>query len=329
MFTHPTCLIAFVVLCALLAKPAASQSVDAYSFRGHVEPLVEGSPTDFLPLAVGNQWTYEHVYSNGAYIEPFYYYHESDHMRSAMQAILEIPGYPLYEENIEPPLDLAYNHPGRELTIKITHTETIADHEYFVFSRPEYAWPPVPNLFLAGQKVRFSAEGTLLVRWQEQDVPLYRLPQPTVWDGNQPFNYTLGAYPLLYDGNSPTSLRIYRDFWDTEVLPEDGHPDYLLNLSATMGPGFVACFQVSATHEEYVYGSIDLGRLYFLTDYGLAFYTLFYLGNLGPGTFMNALRPVSAVIDGEEIAHPHVILPIETPVQPSSWGRVKALGRRP
>ena len=40
-----------------------------------------------------------------------------------------------------------------EFTIEITHTEMIEGQEYFVFSDIEYDWPPVPNLFLADQKV--------------------------------------------------------------------------------------------------------------------------------------------------------------------------------
>lgn len=50
-----------LVLCVLLAPPADAQDEDVFA----------GSPMDFLPLEVGNQWTYEHGYFNRFYE----YYH--------------------------------------------------------------------------------------------------------------------------------------------------------------------------------------------------------------------------------------------------------------
>ena len=45
--------------------------------------------------------------------------------------------------------------------------------EYYVFSDADYAWPPLPELFWGGKKVRLSAEGFLVFRWDGQDVPVY------------------------------------------------------------------------------------------------------------------------------------------------------------
>ena len=83
----------------------------------------------------------------------------------------------------------------------------IEGQEYFVFSDVEYDWPPVPNLFLAGQKVRFSDKGTLLFRWQGQDIPLYAFRDP---DCCSP------EYPVLQNENLPVKQSIDAFFFSRE-----------------------------------------------------------------------------------------------------------------
>ena len=222
MVSQLTRLIGPLVLCALLAPPADGQ--DEGSF--------EGKPTDFLPLQVGNQWTYTHFYVNGIYgaYETFFrdpfdlkYLEYFDPLELlAERLIMEIPGYPFYPPFVDllrPSADL--DSPGqRELTIEITHTETIEGHEYFVFSDPPYDWPPVPTLCLAGQKVRFSDEGVLLVRQPEQDIPLYDFTPPYGYDFAQADKvYPTPAYPVLYDAHDPVrlSLKVFRFSWDARL----------------------------------------------------------------------------------------------------------------
>ena len=166
MVTQLTRFVGLLVLCALLAPPAGAQDA------GRV------NPTDFLPLEVGNQWTYTHYYSNEfyvVYIPDVYgiWAEPSSPIRKVVQALFGLPGFPYYPDERDEvgsydfdELNAYQNPPPRELTFEITHTEIIEGHEYFVFGTVPYDWPPVPNFFLAGQKVRFSDEGTLLIRWR-------------------------------------------------------------------------------------------------------------------------------------------------------------------
>lgn len=50
---------------------------------------IEVNPSDFVPLAVGNRWTYEHFYYNGSY--PMGDWGEDG---PGWLKLLEIPGYP-------------------------------------------------------------------------------------------------------------------------------------------------------------------------------------------------------------------------------------------
>ncbi len=95
---------------------------------------LELDPHDYVPLAVGNRWTYEHHYANDTYPGT-----ESEYLKA-----FEIPGYPHGRDNPVPPESLT--HVERMLTIEITHTEMIDGFEYYVFSDADYAWPPLPEL---------------------------------------------------------------------------------------------------------------------------------------------------------------------------------------
>ena len=87
-----------------------------------------------LPLAVGNSWRYLHDYLNFETGDDFY-------------------------------ID--------DVTIRITHTEDIEGHTYYVFSPMPYEHPPVLSFFPAGQKVRFDGD-TLVFLGREGDIPLYQ-----------------------------------------------------------------------------------------------------------------------------------------------------------
>lgn len=298
------------------------------------EGVFEGRPTDFLPLQVGNQWTYEQHYLN-----PYYNRYEivGEVVRETddwtwggkeqfdllspnwtrIRAAWEIPGYPLtarYEPE-SPLFDLLDT--VRELTIEITHTETIEGHEYFVFSEP-YDWPPVPAVCLVGQKVRFSDEGVLLVRWQEQDIPLYDFAPPYTphtYPTSVTKDYTTPAYPVLYDAHDPVALPL--------TIRR-----YFLSDRA-----FALCFRMNVASLP-PYEIDNLGFVCFLPDYGLAKYDMIEFPDTG--TFpsgWNTLYPVSAVIDGQVIEYPYsrtAPYPGYTHVQPTSWGQLKArYGQRP
>ena len=312
MITQLTRLVVPLVLCTLLAPSADAQ--DEAGFKG--------SPTDFLPLQVGNQWTYTHSYYNDVYgnYETFYGdVYDLEYFDPlfllAHRLMMEIPGYPLspgLADFVWPPDDLRFPV-RRELTIEITHTETIEGHEYFVFSEP-YDWPPVPTLCLAGQKVRFSDAGVLLIRQQEQDIALYDFASPYEYGSAQIHSdkeYTTLAYSVLYDAHDPVRLPLLvrRFLWDAR-LRSRWRLFYPPPLS--FGPAFVTRFVVNP----------GLGDVYFLANYGFARYEVWEPGWDLLRVFENSLAPVSAVIGGKEIAYPYVF--VGTSVQPTSWGQLKA-----
>ena len=136
-------------------------------------------PKEFVPLAVGNRWTYEHIYMN--------YLHGAG-------GLFDVPGYPPGR------LPDSLEYVERIVTIEITHTEVIDGLEYFVFSDgtspfadlmeawPELTgtdyvrlprWPPLPDFFWGGKKVRLSDEGFLVFRWHGQDIPVYDFGHPS------------------------------------------------------------------------------------------------------------------------------------------------------
>ena len=167
-------LLIVLALCGLMARPGQAQLTLWDSMMADLRTLPETAQASFVPLEVGNQWTYGHTFV----YRPSYY---SDEFRV-------LYGIPKHENPGNDRIRL-----DREFTIEITHTEWIEGFEYFVFSRADYDWPPVPAIFWAGQKVRLSDEDVLLFRWNGQDIPLYDLnPQ-------HPNAYSIPAYPLRED----------------------------------------------------------------------------------------------------------------------------------
>ena len=323
-----------LMLYVLLAWPADAQD----------EAVFAGSPMDFLPLEVGNQWTYEHGYGNLSYELrhgfEFDYFDPVEQLAYRLRT--EIPGYPVFVTDFDlPPEDLLYPD-DRELTLEITHTETIEGHEYFVFSEPPYDWPPVPTLCLVGQKVRFSDDGVLLVRQLGQDIPLYDFSQLQL---DTYTAYDTPAFPVLYDNDAqnPVWLRlsILRHLWDTRAHPEWWSSFFPPPLS--FGPAFATEFGVhvvksTVERRPRTYGDVSFskhplfGWVAFVANYGLVNY--YVAGDPGYGwaiVFENEIRPVSAVIGGEEIAYPNFPYGgVYTSVQPTSWAQLKARhGQRP
>ncbi len=97
---------------------------------------------DYLPLAVGNSWTYKHeyydqglgaLYDNGTVLYPAYYQ------------------WPTLDESSQLPI----------FTITVEGTEVIDGKTYYVLSDMPTGWPPAPPHFIAGKKLRW--EGTHLM----------------------------------------------------------------------------------------------------------------------------------------------------------------------
>ena len=104
-----------LALCALMG----------YAVQAQADEI---TPADFVPLEVGNQWTYTHRYENLSYEGSW------RKQNPGIRMLFEIPGYP-YDNHEFPPDSLRWGK--RELTIEITHTEMIDGWEYFVFSQAD------------------------------------------------------------------------------------------------------------------------------------------------------------------------------------------------
>ena len=280
----------FVFLACHSAAVAAHEIDEPDSLR------LELNPHDYVPLAVGNRWTYEHRYANDTYPG-----RESDHLNP-----FEIPGYPHGRDNPVPPASLT--HVERRLTIEITHTEMIDGFEYYVFSGANYSWPPLPEFFWGGKKVRLSDEGFLVFRWDEKDISVYELSHHHLDD---PFGNKNGGFRGSFI--SRKSLEINFDI--------DRHRNLGETVSGTDDPPFINF----SSGEVYISGFAVGLQTNFLNGFGLAEHGVIHLGLGTLIDFSEMLFPVSANIEGEEITFPHFgrEFYIITFVQPTSWGKLK------
>ena len=271
-----------LALCVLMGQAVQAQADEITS-------------ADFVPLEVGNQWTYKQRYKNFSYRGSWW------DQNPEIRILFEVPGG--YRH---PPDSLLWGE--REFTIEITHTEVIDGLEYFVFSRADYDWPPLPNLFWAGQKVRLSDEGVLLFRWNGQDVPLYDL------NFQHPGRYSIPAYPLRED--LVTKLDVRR--WNrrerqrlinfTVTYPELNLPN---NMQGLTGISVWVLPRYGLACNEHYYTSDDLSAL------GIPWSQVHLF-------FLNDLEAISAIISGEEVSYKQALRgDFDTHVQSSSWGQLK------
>ena len=248
---------------------------------------LELNPHDYIPLAVGNSWTYDHHYLNATY--PPWRVTTEEYLK-----FMEIPGYPHGWDNPVPPESLLQIN--RKLTIEITHTEIIDGFEYYVFSNPDYDWPPMPELFWGGKKVRLSDEGFLVFRLDEKDVPLYEL-------GHHYFhsNYAKSVDLNTYNVDTFPPMEIRRS-----ILPENNRENPLF-----VGFSF--------------WSEVGIPLVVFLRGYGLSEYHTWGIGTGYSPLWGVLLNPVSANIEGKEILYPYPrthFMSIAS-VQPTSWGQLK------
>ncbi len=140
-----------------------------------VQPTVatDYAATDYLPLAVGNSWTYQHNYADN----------DADYSQ-----------WPAYTE-----------HEFPQFTITVEREEVINDTTYYVLSDMPSNWPPAPSYFIAGKKLRW--EGThLMERTAEGEQALYR------FDGTNKAEYAVSTDEgdtLATVRRRPTSVPMY------------------------------------------------------------------------------------------------------------------------
>ena len=86
--------------------------------------VTEYQASDYLPLAVGNSWTYEHDHAD----------RDADYSQWSAYLAQEFP----------------------QFTIEVLRTEALDGQTYYVISEMPSFWPPPPPHFIAGKKLRWS-----------------------------------------------------------------------------------------------------------------------------------------------------------------------------
>ncbi|MCE2450594.1 MAG: hypothetical protein J4F35_20230 [Candidatus Latescibacteria bacterium] len=145
----------------MLLTPSSSflsrlMAVMAVGLLGSGSAVADAS--DWLPLAVGNSWTYSHDYRGEDESQWTNYTHP-------------LGGIP-------------------QFTLSVLRTEVIDDKTYFVISdMPEY-WPPVPSYFIAGKKLRWSGD-RLMERTAAGEQSLFRFGRASGASGPYRDSYAL------------------------------------------------------------------------------------------------------------------------------------------
>ena len=138
----------------------------------------------YLPLAVGNSWTYAHEYSNflGTFDSPrerysTYYRWPARGFNSPHEWYSTYYRWPARAN------ELPYPH-GRLVSITVQGTEVIDGKTYYVLSDLPDNWPPAPSYFIAGKKLRWA--GThLMERTADGERSVFR------FDGANDAGYTV------------------------------------------------------------------------------------------------------------------------------------------
>ena len=243
---------------------------------------IELNPADYVPLEVGNRWTYKHSYLNLSY--------EIGGRRNPKA--YEIPGYPYGGGNPLPPDSLTWVE--RTLTIEITHTVIIDGLEYYVLSGADYDWPPLHDFFWGGKKVRLSDEGVLVFRWNGQDLPLYDLRSDY-----EPTAILIPGFPRSPRHEHPKT-EVHRSTDNSKPL--DGGP----TLRFSFG---------------YPDNTPRGWSIEFLPGYGVGGCELKGLPPTGSIIVLwNEFQPVSATISGEEISYEQLTRVDPPPPRPPRAG---------
>ena len=137
----------------------------------------EYQASDYLPLAVGNSWTYSH---------DFY-----DPPKGP-------DGERRYGDRSQWSAYLAQEFP--QFTIEVLRTEELDGQTYYVISDMPSFWPPPPPHFIAGKKLRWS--GTQLMEHRGGgEQALYR------FDGADETGYTVSTD----EGDNRVTVKVYAE----------------------------------------------------------------------------------------------------------------------
>ena len=241
--------------------------------------------SDYLPLAVGNSWTYSHNYFD----------HDGD---------VGVEYYPAYWGQW-PASHEPFRYP--EFTISVLNTEVIDGKTYYVISDMPINWPLAPPHFIAGKKLRW--EGTrLMERTDDGEQAIFRFDGTTA-DYTQTDAY-VGSYLIsrfmIYLGSSVVEeSNVYK----TRYLIPTTEGDNRVVVEAGLKPVPWYAFEFHGNH-------VEVRRCDFIAGYGPSGFATGY-----GMSFSNLLDPVRAVIGGTPVEFVDTLIP--TGISPSSWGQIK------
>ena len=147
--------------------------------------------SDWLPLAVGNSWTYAHRYRE---------YGKDRSQWTNYTAQFATVGTP-------------------QFSISVLRTEVIDDHTYFVISDMPDFWPPALSYFIAGKKLRWAGD-QLMERTADGERSLFRFGGASGASGaSGEANYTVA----IQEGTAQVSRRGSGEFnFDFNNENDDG-----------------------------------------------------------------------------------------------------------
>lgn len=256
--------------------------------------------TDYLPLAVGNSWTYEHEYYDEADVDLFNY-------------------APYWDQ--WPALDEPVIYP--EFTIEVLHTEIIDGKTYYVISDMPADWPPAPPHFIAGKKLRW--QGTrLMERTDEGEQATFRFDatsadytwpptdrSPFVFSSSGITAYLYMAYPFEISNLFRITYLVSTTEGNDQVSVEAGLkpvPWYYFKLDSYAARKLVS-------HDP------DWDFVLYRSCKFLAGYGVLACEAASFNVLQNSLVPLRAVIDGTSVEFADALIP--TGISSASWGQIK------
>ena len=201
---------------------------------------VAADASDYLPLAVGNSWTYRHEY---------YDLEANDGDGGFEQYSAYVDQFPAPGEPFLDP----------EFTISVLDTEVIDGKTYYVISDMPANWPPAPPHFIAGKKLRW--EGThLMERTADGERSVFR------FDGANDAGYTVETE----EGDLLVKAIVYSEavnFYDFNLRP----PRLALNEGRSCGftekYGVVVCGRtIHGGPDKTISGTGEQGEMFGLSS---------------------------------------------------------------
>ena len=248
--------------------------------------------SDWLPLAVGNSWTYAHEY------------YENDDGNDD-----------LYSQWT----NYTAQFPNRpQFTLSVLRTEVIDGHTYFVISdMPEY-WPPVPPQFIAGKKLRWVGD-QLMERTADGEQALFRFGGASGASGEASYTVPTPEGTLRVTARENRSEHTHDNYFGFSGGAEAAGPS---NWYELLGG------ESGATGESGV--TIGLGAaLFFLKGFGVQQCQMALYDDDAP-LFKNIQKAKHAVLDGRTVtvreakaAAGQASSSDATSIEWFSWGAVK------